>query len=699
MEGVARSNLRQARENVLLISPACDTGYMFSRAWKGLHDSTCANCQARENVLHIFPTCGFFLLGCFLRSFVLHFHALSLQVLDVSPPKTDITFVPETPHVRGRISTKSSSNLSVSEEDDVSVTGSSPSKSRKELNKEANEFLSKLKQRAERGKGKKQSKKTAKKNCGAKKSPAEIPTKSSPARNREAQIGMSPLSSPEHSNPPTASPLQMSPRGTKSPDLSPTPWMSPRVCNSPGVVATLTSRVCKSPIGSLEQTPSGDCKSPRGFNPRSVSPIAVDEGCISDVVTIGNSPPISPDLHELNDSPHNSQTKGKEREKVTDLYGRDSLGGKDFDYGESDDVEIVDTYADKTEGGVCENVALSPSSSAPEVMSPPVPSPSYSFLDHFSSPGSSVPCTSPPPEKIVSLSAPVSPSLPLGWKSPASEKKPDARSQPNSPVSPSVCSYRPQITRNLCSQVSRKDAVKNLDFERGLNDKEKLRNVEVMEIDPNVPLMERLKAARGPGHKIFSLGKDEDNYNTNGDNFTGNEVKAGENNSSISVQREKAASSPPDMNASMGAEFDFYDDGGFNLDLDELNNLEGGMEDGDIVIDNKESHSQEGSNKGKVTAQRKGSKQVAGKRKIPLSQQRCQDSDSQQAPSKRGKKTDTHSSKPTRQTVAQPVTPMPNYNEMATPVLKVGVVRKLLLILCNKAWTLLLSRVAVHHTS
>ena len=430
---------------------------------------------------------------------------------------------------------------------------------------------------------------------------------------------MSALSSPEHSNPPTASPLQMSPRGTKSPGLWPTPWMS--------------------------------------------------------------------------SSPQNSQTKGKDWEKATDLYGRDSLGGKDFDCGEPSDVEIVETCADKTEGGICENVALSPSSSPADVMSPPVPSPSYSFLDHISSPGSPVPYTPPPPERIVSLCAPVSPSLPLsGWRSPASEKKLDALAQPNSPVSPSVCSYRPQITRDLCSQVSRKDAVKNLDFERSLNDQEKPRNAEVVEIDPNVPLMERLKAARGGALKIFSLGKDEENCDTKSYNCTRNEVKAGENKSSISVQREKVASPPPEMNASMGAEFDFYDDGGFNFDLDELNNLEGGMEDGDIVIDNKGSHSKEGSNKGKVTAQEKGSKQVAGKRKIPLSQRTGQDSNSQQAPSKRGKKTDTHSSKSTGQTVAQLVTPMPDYNEMATPVLKVGVVRKFLLVLCNIAWTITIAK-------
>jgi len=384
---------------------------------------------------------------------------------------------------------------------------------------------------------------------------------------------------------------------------------------------------------------------------------------------------VSPDLHQPLDSPQNSQTKEKERKKLTDIYGRESLGEKEFDYGEPNDVEIIETCADKTEGGFCENVALSPSSSIPDVMSPPVPSPSYSFLDHVSSPGSPMPYASPLPEKSVVLADPVSPSLPLNWKSPASEKKVDVRAQSNSPVSPSVCSYRPQITQDLCSQVSRKDAVKNLDFERSLKDKEKPRNVEIVEIDPNMPLMERLKAARGGGHKIFSLEKDDDNCDTNSDDCIRNELKTGENKSTISSQREKAASSQPEMNASMSAEFDFYDDGGFNFDLDELNNLESGLEDCDKVITKGESHSKEGSsNEGKVTAQKKGSKQVAGKRKIPLSQRRGQDSDdddrSQEAPSNRGKKTDTHSSKPTGQTVAQPVTPMPNYNEMATPVLK-----------------------------
>ena len=589
--------------------------------------------------------------------------------------------MPETPGVRGRISTKSSSTLSVTEEDDVTVTGSSPSKSRKQLTKEANEFLSKLKQRAERGKGKRQGK-----NCGGKRSPVEIPpkqttpTKSSPAKNQEAQVGRSPLSPARHSNPLTASPMQMSPRGSKSPSVSPT-WMFPRVCNSPGVVVAQTSRVCKSSIGSLMQTPPG--KSPRGFNPRSVSPIAVDECCVSDVVTndlIGNSPPVSPDHHQPHDLPQTSQTGEK---------GRGSLGEKEFDYGETNDVEIVEAYVDRTEDQICEGLALSPSSSPPDVMSPPVPSPSYSFLDHVSSPGSPVPYASPMPEKSVLLADRVSPSSPLDWKSPASEKNQESRVQPNSPISPSVCSYRQHVVRDLCSQDSRKDAV---DFERRFNDKEKPRNVEVVEIDRNLPLMERLKAARGGGHKIFSLREDEDVCDKNSDDCTRNNVETGENKSPISSQREKAASSQQEMNASISAEFDFYDDGGFIFGVDELNNLEDGLENDDNVMTREEGNSKELSNQCKVMARKKGSKEVPRKRKIPPSQRRVQDSDdddrSQQGPSKRGKKTNTQSTKHAGQTVAQPVTPMPNYNEMATPTLKVSAPRTLLLILYNMAWTL-----------
>ena len=608
--------------------------------------------------------------------------------LDVSPPKTDITIVPETPHVRGRISTKSSSTLSVSE-DDISVTGSSPSKSRKQLNEEANEFLSKLKQRAERGKGKRQGKNKSKESGGPKKSPVEnsaketTPTKNSPLKN-QAQAGMSPLSSnlrasSRDSNSPSVSPMRISLRGSKAPRDSPS-RMSPMGYNSPSVRTMQTSPGgCRSPSGSpMQMSPRGN-RSPRGLNPRSHSPKAPD------VVTIGNSPPLSPVLLRPHDSPHNSQTESKEGEKMADLCGRKTLGEKEVDFGESSDVEIVETCVDKSEGGVHEDLGLSTTYSPRDVMSPPVPSPSYSFLEHVSSPA---PFASPPSQKIALSPDPVSPSLPVDWKPPA-ERRLGACSQSNSPVSPSVCSYSSQIARGLSSQDRKRDAVKNLEknFEESLNDKEKPRSIEVVEIDPNVPLMERLKAARGGGHKMFSLEKDEGNSDSNSDDCcTTNEVEGDENEfPMVSSQQQKTNNSPHEINEmeniSMGSDFDFYDDGGFNLDIDELNNLEGGLEN-DKVIATEECHSKEEVNQGKVMPQKKGSKTVASKRKIPPSQQRVQDSDEddrlQEAPPKRGKKTDTQSSKAVGQTVRQPVTPMPNYNEMATPVLKVSVHRALI---------------------
>ncbi len=623
-------------------------------------------------------------------------HVLSLQVLDldVSPPKTDITIVPETPRVRGRISTKSSSTLSVSE-DDVSVTGSSPSKSRKQLNEEANEFLSKLKQRAEHGKGKRQGKKESKKGGGTKKSPVEssakrtTPTKNSPLKN-EANAGMSPLSnnlraSYRDSNSLNASPMRISPRGCKSPSDSPS-RMSPRGCNSPSVVSMQTSpRGRKSPSGSPMQTSPRGNKAPRGLKPRNISPIAPN------VVTIGNSPPTSPVLLQPRDSPHNSQTKRNEGKKMADICGRKTLGEKGADFSEPSDVEIVETCAEKSEGGMYEDLALSTTSSPRDVMSPPIPSPSYSFLEHVLSPGSPVPYASPPSQKIALSPDPVSPSLPVDWKSPALERRLGACPQPNSPVSPSVCSYSSQIARGPCSQDGKKNPVKNLEknFEESCNDKENPRSIEVVEIDPNVPLMERLKAARGGGHKIFSLRKDENDSDSNSEDCgTKNEVKGDEKESPmVSSQPEKATICKVNEmeNISMGADFEFFDDGGFNsFNINELNDLEGCLESDSNAIANEECHSKDEANEGKVMPQKKGAKAVVGKRKIPPSQRKVQDSDdderTQEAPKKRGKKTETQPSKAAGQTVRQPVTPMPNYNEMATPVLKVSVHRTLILM-------------------
>lgn len=620
--------------------------------------------------------------------------------------------------MRGRISTKSSSTFSVSEEDDVRVTGSSPSKSRKQLNEEADEFLSKLRQRAERGKGKRQEKKTLKKGNGTKTSPVENSTrqtstrKNSPLKNPDTddQVGMSSMSSnvrasSRDSNFLSTSPMRMSP-GCHSPsDLS--TRMTSRGCNSPRVGTLQTSsRGCKSPRGSsMQASPRGN-KSPRGINPLSVSSIAPD------VVTIENSPPLSPVLLQSHDLPHNSQTKRNEGEKMEECCGRQTLGENEADLSDPGDVEIVETCADKTEVGLNGDIALSTTSSPRDVMSPPVPSPSYSFLEHLSSPGSPALYGSPPPQKNALSPDPLSPSLPVDWKSPASDRRLGPCPQPNSPISPSVCSYSSQVARSVCSENRKKDAVKNLEknFEENLNDKEKPRSVEVVEIDPNVPLMERLKAARGGGHKIFSFAKDED---SNSDDCCAKlEAKSDEKESTmVSSRPEKVTNSHHEMNevenTSMGADFDFFDDGGFNFDIEELNNLDGCSGDENNVKAHKDCHSKDETNEDRLMPKKKGSRlegchskeevdevkvmpqkkatnRIAGERKIPLSQRRVQDSDdedkSREAPPKRGKKTDTQSGKASGQRVRQPVTPMPNYNEMATPVLKVSAERKLTLI-------------------
>ena len=70
-------------------------------------------------------------------------------------------------------SSSSLSTLSASEEDDVRVTSFSPSKTRKQLSEEANDFLSKLKQRVDRDKDKRRGKGKRKKKVGTKDSAGE----------------------------------------------------------------------------------------------------------------------------------------------------------------------------------------------------------------------------------------------------------------------------------------------------------------------------------------------------------------------------------------------------------------------------------------------------------------------------------------------------------------------------------------------
>ena len=532
------------------------------------------------------------------------------------------------------------------------MSGCSPSKSRKQLNEEANEFLSILKQRAGRGKGKRQGKEKTKKGSGVKESPVEssakhtTPKKQSPHGRQESYIGMSPLSSD----------LRASPRGFQSQSVSP-----------------------------MRTSPRG-FQSPRGSQNRSASPVILQEACVPDRVTIECSPPTSPILRAHNDSPQTPEMKRKERENssspcVSDFCARDSLVTvQKLNSGDPSDVEVVESCVDRPAVNMYRALGLSTSSSPRDAMSPPVPSPDYSFMDPVSSPGSPVPCASPQPPKIALSPDPPSPSLPVDWKSPASERGLETSLQSNSPVSPSVCSFSSQIL-SAGTQSRKEDHVKKLNLEQSFNDRGVAETVEIKEIDPSVPLMERLRAARNGGQKISLLERlDDSGSDTDCDiGSKKDEIQPYMKKSPIvsSQQADKDSNSAFQMkemeNISIGDDFDFYDDGGYNFDINELNNLENCLEDNKATLDKQESsHSKES----KPSCQEKGAKVVAGKRKIPLSQRRVEDSDDDEdKPSetqkKRGKKTVSQSHKTVGQTVSQPVTPMPNYNNMATPVLKV----------------------------
>ena len=445
--------------------------------------------------------------------------------------------------------------------------------------------------------------------------------------------------------------------------------MTPRGDTSPSV----------SPMG---RSPRGS-KSPRSSKQRSFSPRNLNDECVSELIAIGNSPPVSPVLVD-DDVPKTSETTRRARDKIDYLCnGENSSGGKDFDPGEPSNVENVESCWDKSDVGIYRDLCLSTRSSPRDVMSPPVPSPSYSSLEPVSSPGSPVPYASPPSQKIVLSPDPDSRSLPVDWKSPVSVRGLDASPEPHSPESPSVCSFSSQIAPARHSEDRRKDLVKKLDFQQNSNDNENPGRVEVVEIDPNVPLMERLKAARGGGSKMVCLrDAEKGSSGTNSDDCcTKNEGKSGNKDSStVSSKHEEEKNSPVEVeqmeNISVGDDFDFYDDGGYNFDISELNKLEGCLEDKDSNdTANGGHHCNKDVKKDNQLPQVKAAGTVKGKRKIPPSQRRGQDSDgdneAKEVPSKRGKKTDTQSSKPVGQTVKQPVTPMPNYNEMATPVLKV----------------------------
>ena len=560
-------------------------------------------------------------------------------------------------------SSSSLSTLSASEEDDVRVTSFSPSKTRKQLSEEANDFLSKLKQRVDRDKDKRRGKGKRKKKVGTKDSAGErsvthgTPRKRSPRSRQDNCTDTSPLAcdvrasvrSHQH---PTASPAGDIPRDLES------------CSNLP---------LQEFPTDVEPRLVSPDRISP-GYSQQSrASPTLLHEDCVSDCVVLDHSPPLSPDLfQQQHESPQNSAYKEKGETVSAELLKCHSPGGKNISFENLDDVDIVESCANQTAVNVSRPL---------EVMSPPVPSPEYSFLEPVSSPGSPLPCPSPPQDQIVCSPDSVSPGLPVGLKSTQSESGLGTCAQSNSPVSPSVCSFSSQTADSRKKSRKQETASRKLDLEKE-KEKESTEpgpSTDVIEIDLNLPLMERIRAARNGGKKIYKV-KDVIEDGSDEDCMENKLVPNMKKTTEASSQKDSEFISTVEMkevqNISVDSDLDFHDDGGYNFDVEELQNLERLKNDSQVDFNEQEECHPE---KGKSSRQEKASKAGGNKRKIPPSQQqRKKDDDDeeedkpQKTQKKRGKKAESETSKATAQTVSGRVTPMPNYNDMATPVLKVN---------------------------
>ena len=567
-------------------------------------------------------------------------------------------------------SSSSLSTLSASEEDDVRVTSFSPSKTRKQLSEEANDFLSKLKQRVDRDKDKRRGKGKRKKKVGTKDSAGErsvthgTPRKRSPRSRQDNCTDTSPLAcdvrasvrSHQH---PTASPAGDIPRDLES------------CSNLP---------LQEFPRDVEPRLVSPDRISP-GYSQQSrASPTLLHEDCVPDCVVLDHSPPLSPDLfQQQHESPQNSAYKEIGETMSSELLKYHSPGDKNISFENLDDVDIAESCANQTAVNVSRPL---------EVMSPPVSSPEYSFLEPISSPGSPMPCASPLQDKIVCSPDSVSPGLPVGLKSTQSESGLGTCAESNSPVSPSVCSFSSQIADSRRKSRKQETASRKLDLEK---EKEKEKestepglSTDVIEIDLNLPLMERIRAARNGGKKIYKV-KDVNEDGSDEDCMENKLVPNMKKTPEASSQKDGELISTVEMkevqNISVDSDLDFHDDGGYNFDVEELQNLERLKNDNQVDFNEQEECHPE---KGKSSRQEKASKGGGNKRKIPPSQQqRKQDDDDeedkpQKTQKKRGKKAESETSKATAQTVSGRVTPMPNYNDMATPVLKVNLLLKLI---------------------
>lgn len=566
-------------------------------------------------------------------------------------------------------SSSSLSTLSASEEDDVRVTSFSPSKTRKQLSEEANDFLSKLKQRVDRDKEKRRGKGKRKKKVGTKDSAGERSVTHGTSRRR------SPRSRQDNctDTSPLACDVRASVRSHQHPTASPA-----------GDIPRDLESCSNLPLQEFPRDVEPRLVSPDRISPgysqqSKASPTLLHEDCVPDCVVLDHSPPLSPDLfQQQHESPQNSAYKEIGETMSSELLKCHSPGDKNISFENLDDVDIAESCANQTAVDVSRPL---------EVMSPPIPSPEYSFLEPISSPGSPMPFASPLQDQIVCSPDSVSPGLPVGWKSTQSESGLGTCAESNSPVSPSVCLFSSQIADSRRKSRKQETASRKLDLEKE-KEKESTEpgpSTDVIEIDLNLPLMERIRAARNGGKKIYKV-KDVNEDGSNEDCMENKLVPNMKKTPEASSQKDSELISTVEMkevqNISVDADLDFHDDGGYNFDVEELQNLERLKNDNQVDFNEQEECHPE---KGKSSRQEKASKAGGNKRKIPLSQQQRKQGDDddeedkpQKTQKKRGKKAESETSKATAQTVSGRVTPMPNYNDMATPVLKVNILLKLI---------------------
>ena len=549
------------------------------------------------------------------------------------------------------------------------MTSFSPSKTRKQLSEEANDFLSKLKQRVDRDKEKRRGKGKRKKKVGTKDSAGERSVTHGTSRRR------SPRSRQDNctDTSPLACDVRASVRSHQHPTASPA-----------GDIPRDLESCSNLPLQEFPRDVEPRLVSPDRISPgysqqSKASPTLLHEDCVPDCVVLDHSPPLSPDLfQQQHESPQNSAYKEIGETMSSELLKCHSPGDKNISFENLDDVDIAESCANQTAVDVSRPL---------EVMSPPIPSPEYSFLEPISSPGSPMPCASPLQDQIVCSPDSVSPGLPVGWKSTQSESGLGTCAESNSPVSPSVCLFSSQIADSRRKSRKQETASRKLDLEKE-KEKESTEpgpSTDVIEIDLNLPLMERIRAARNGGKKIYKV-KDVIEDGSDEDCMENKLVPNMKKTTEASSQKDSELISTVEMkevqNISVDADLDFHDDGGYNFDVEELQNLERLKNDNQVDFNEQEECHPE---KGKSSRQEKASKAGGNKRKIPPSQQQRKQGDDddeedkpQKTQKKRGKKAESETSKATAQTVSGRVTPMPNYNDMATPVLKVNMLLKLI---------------------